>query len=101
MWPLLNGWDKVEFKFRNRQSEICWYDNVQEFQNQKQRVTKFKECFFKINQDGINRNTANMLVQKLVLVLESIEKLPTLLYDGGYGIQILTKRLRFRLERAS
>ena len=77
---------------------------VQEIQYQKQRVTIFKECFFKVNQDGINRNTANMLVQKLVLVLESIEKLPILLYDspiGGYGIQILTKRLRFRLERAS
>lgn len=73
-------------------------------QHQKQRVTIFKECFFKINQDGINRNTANILVQKLVLVLESIEKLPILLYDspiGGYGIQILTKRLRFRLERAT
>lgn len=54
--------------------------------------------------DGINRNTANILVQKLVLVLESKEKLLILLYDspiGGYGIQILTKRLRFRLERAA
>lgn len=72
---------------------------VQEIKYQKKCVTIFKECFFKIN-----RNTANVLVQKLVLVLESIEKLPLYLYDspiGGYGIQILTKRLRFRLERAA
>ncbi|CAO1338887.1 unnamed protein product [Diamesa serratosioi] len=71
---------------------------------QKQRVSIFKECFFDINENGIHPNTANMLVQKLVLVLESIEKLPIYLYDspiGGYGIQILTKRLRFRLERSA
>ena len=77
---------------------------LQGIQYQKQRVTIFKECFFKTNHDGINRNTANILVQKLVLVLESKEKLLILLYDspiGGYGIQILTKRLRFRLERAA
>merc|ERR1719228_2962843 len=42
------------------------------------------------------------LVKKLLSVLETIEKLPVYLYDssnGGYGLQILTKRLRFRLER--
>ena len=76
---------------------------AKEIKFQKQRVTIFKECFFNMNQDEIHRNTANILVQKLVLVLESIEKLPIYLYDspiGGYGIQILTKRLRFRLERS-
>ncbi len=34
------------------------------------------------------------LVRKLVSVLESIEKLPVLLYDhtsSGYGLQILTR----------
>ncbi|XP_053207496.1 E3 ubiquitin-protein ligase HECTD1-like isoform X2 [Panonychus citri] len=47
---------------------------------------------------------ASALVPKLVAVLESIEKLPVYIYDSpgsGYGLQILTKRLRFRLERAS
>lgn len=42
-------------------------------------------------------------MRKLISVLESIEKLPVLLYDSGsgYGLQILTRRLRFRLERAA
>lgn len=69
---------------------------------QKQRIAIFKECIFMHNDDK-GKNTASVLVQKLVAVLESIEKLPVHLYDspiGGYGIQILTKRLRFRLERA-
>lgn len=44
-----------------------------------------------------------VLVQKLIAVLESIEKLPVYLYDtpgSGYGLQVLTRRLRFRLEKA-
>lgn len=44
------------------------------------------------------------LVRKLVAVLESLEKYPIYLYDlpnSGYGLQILTRRLRFRLERAA
>ena len=51
-----------------------------------------------------NELIATALVKKLVSVLESIEKLPVYLYDSpgsGYGLQILTRRLRFRLERAS
>lgn len=70
---------------------------------QKQRINIFKECIFKSQDEIAERTVAHVLVQKLVSVLESIEKLPVLLYDspvGGYGIQILTKRLRFRLERA-
>ena len=42
------------------------------------------------------------LVRKLIAVLESVEKLPVYLYDSpgsSYGLQILTRRLRFRLER--
>ena len=42
--------------------------------------------------------TTIALVRKLVMVLETIEKLPVYLYDssnGGYGLQILTRRLRF------
>ena len=44
------------------------------------------------------------LVKKLIAVLESLEKLPVYLYDSpgsSYGLQILTRRLRFRLERGS
>ena len=65
---------------------------------QRQRVEIFREVF--CNQEEI----ATSLVKKLIAVLESIEKLPIYLYDNstssGYGLQILTRRLRFRLERA-
>lgn len=46
---------------------------------------------------------APVLVRKLIAVLETVEKLPVLLYDSpgsSYGLQILTRKLRFRLERA-
>lgn len=65
----------------------------------KQRVAIFKQCIL----NNAKNDTASMLVQKLVAVLESTEKLPVYVYDGhgsGYGLQILTKRLRFRLERS-
>lgn len=66
----------------------------------KQRVAIFKQCILSNNRV----NTADILIQKLVSVLESTEKLPVFVYDApgsGYGLQILTKRLRFRLERAA
>lgn len=75
---------------------------------QKQRINIFKDCIR--NQSGTEAsvvpgmNTAAILVQKLVSVLESTEKLPVFMYDApgsGYGLQILSKRLRFRLERAA
>lgn len=75
---------------------------------QKQRINIFKECIQ--NQSSAEasvvpgKNTAAILVQKLVSVLESTEKLPVFMYDApgsGYGLQILSKRLRFRLERAA
>lgn len=72
---------------------------------QKQRVAIFKQCILERNElNTKTNNTASILVQKLVAVLESTEKLPVFLYDApgpGYGLQILTKRLRFRLERAA
>ena len=41
------------------------------------------------------------LVRKLISVLESVEKLPVHFYDAaGYSLQVLTKKLRFKLERA-
>lgn len=42
------------------------------------------------------------LVRKLIMVLESTERLPVLTYEGlggGSGLQILLRRLRFKLER--
>jgi E3 ubiquitin-protein ligase HECTD1 len=59
---------------------------------QRQRTNIFKECIF---EEGREKNTASLLIQKLVAVLESIEKLPVYMYDSP----VLTKRLRFRLER--
>lgn len=82
-------------------SKSCWENGMNRNKAErylKQRVVIFKDCMFKNN-----KNTTSILVQKLVAVLEGIEKLPVHLYDspiGGYGIQILTKRLRFRLERS-
>ncbi|XP_076239785.1 ubiquitin fusion-degradation 4-like isoform X5 [Calliopsis andreniformis] len=68
-----------------------------------QRIAVFKSCFH--SADGNKEhNSAKILVHKLVSVLESIEKLPVYLYDtpgSGYGLQILTRRLRFRLEKAA
>jgi E3 ubiquitin-protein ligase HECTD1 len=65
---------------------------------QRQRVEIFRQIFCE------DTEAAAALVKKLVSVLESIEKLPIYLYDNstssGYGLQILTRRLRFRLERA-
>ena len=63
---------------------------------QKARIEVFRKNF---------QIAENALVKKLVAVLETIEKLPIYLYDNsvnsGYGLQILTRRLRFRLEKAS
>lgn len=73
----------------------------------KDRIDIFKKCIFgECDKSNIynTKNTASILIQKLVAVLESTEKLPLFLYDtpgSGYGLQILQKRLRFRLERAS
>ena len=65
---------------------------------QRQRVEIFKKVF------RSDPEVASQLVKKLIAVTESIEKLPIFLYDNsvnsGYGLQILTRRLRFRLERA-
>ncbi|EDW13533.2 E3 ubiquitin-protein ligase Ufd4 [Drosophila mojavensis] len=72
----------------------------------KDRIDIFKKCIFGECDDSNiynTKNTASILIQKLVAVLESTEKFPLFLYDApgsGYGLQILQKRLRFRLERA-
>ncbi|XP_076297611.1 ubiquitin fusion-degradation 4-like isoform X1 [Lasioglossum baleicum] len=68
-----------------------------------QRIVVFKSCFHAADVNK-EHNSAKILVHKLVSVLESIEKLPVYLYDtpgSGYGLQILTRRLRFRLEKAA
>ncbi|XP_012253549.2 E3 ubiquitin-protein ligase Ufd4 isoform X9 [Athalia rosae] len=68
-----------------------------------QRIALFKSCFQSHDIDR-EHSSAKILVHKLVSVLESIEKLPVYLYDtpgSGYGLQILTRRLRFRLEKAA
>ena len=74
---------------------------------QRQRVQVFKKCFKPktIKDDAGNLiliPSAAQLVRKLIAVLESIEKLPVYLYQdqsSSSGLQILTRRLRFRLER--
>ena len=55
-----------------------------------QRISLFKNCFQ--TKDSSNEdNFVKILVQKLISVLESIEKLPVYLYDtpgSGYGLQV-------------
>uniref|UniRef100_A0A8C5CSD8 E3 ubiquitin-protein ligase n=1 Tax=Gadus morhua TaxID=8049 RepID=A0A8C5CSD8_GADMO len=65
-----------------------------------ERIIVFKAAFSE-NEDNESR-PAVALVRKLIAVLESIERLPLHLYDtpgSTYNLQILTRRLRFRLER--
>uniref|UniRef100_A0A673IW01 E3 ubiquitin-protein ligase n=1 Tax=Sinocyclocheilus rhinocerous TaxID=307959 RepID=A0A673IW01_9TELE len=66
-----------------------------------ERINVFKTAFTE-NEDDESR-PAVALIRKLIAVLESIERLPLHLYDtpgATYNLQILTRRLRFRLERA-
>ncbi|XP_073782901.1 E3 ubiquitin-protein ligase HECTD1 isoform X12 [Danio rerio] len=66
-----------------------------------ERINVFKTAFTE-NEDDESR-PAVALIRKLIAVLESIERLPLHLYDtpgSTYNLQILTRRLRFRLERA-
>ncbi|XP_049320167.1 E3 ubiquitin-protein ligase HECTD1 isoform X10 [Astyanax mexicanus] len=66
-----------------------------------ERINVFKTAFSE-NEDDESR-PAVALIRKLIAVLESIERLPHHLYDtpgSTYNLQILTRRLRFRLERA-
>ncbi|XP_066922502.1 E3 ubiquitin-protein ligase HECTD1-like [Clytia hemisphaerica] len=66
-----------------------------------------KEAFKKVfgDQSKIDAESggpAITLVRKLIMVLESSEKLPVLAYESsgtGTGLQVLLKRLRFKLER--
>jgi len=69
-----------------------------------QRIDVFKSCMKEKQLDGVKYNPGVALVKKLVSVLETIEKLPVLLYEcsgANYGLQVLTRRLRFRLEKAT
>lgn len=71
---------------------------------QQQRIRVFKSCFKEKHGENGTGSTAMILVHKLVSVMESIEKLPIYLYDSPgscYGLQILTRRLRFRLEKGA
>merc|ERR1719500_2700086 len=66
------------------------------------KAAKLHAARLAIIKEALPTPTTIALVKKLLSVLETIEKLPVYLYDssnGGYGLQILTKRLRFRLER--
>ncbi|XP_071795349.1 E3 ubiquitin-protein ligase HECTD1-like isoform X3 [Asterias amurensis] len=70
----------------------------------RERISLFKAAFRDTMDEQGAVTPAVMLIRKLVAVLESIERLPMFLYDtpgSSYGLQVLTRRLRFRLERAS
>ncbi|XP_034475002.1 E3 ubiquitin-protein ligase Ufd4 [Drosophila innubila] len=91
-------------------SNNYWENNLSRCKTNKmlkERIDIFKKCIFGDCNEANKydtKNTASILIQKLVAVLESTEKLPVFLYDApgtGYGLQILQKRLRFRLERSS
>ncbi|CAM1299094.1 HECTD1 (predicted) [Pycnogonum litorale] len=69
----------------------------------KKRQDIFRQCFRNKVDDG-STPPCVAIIRKLVSVLESIDRLPVHLYDtsvaSGLGLQILTRRIRFRLERA-
>ena len=68
------------------------------------KARRLHEARLALIRESIPAATTVTLVKKLISVLETIEKLPVYLYDhssGGYGLQILTRRLRFRLERGA
>jgi E3 ubiquitin-protein ligase HECTD1 len=68
-----------------------------------QRLEVLKSVLKERNIDDYCVNPGRALVKKLVSVLETIEKLPVLLYESSganYGLQVLTRRLRFRLEKS-
>ncbi|XP_077628852.1 E3 ubiquitin-protein ligase HECTD1 isoform X6 [Crocuta crocuta] len=76
-------------------------DTKQDCSQLVERINVFKTAFSE-NEDDESR-PAVALIRKLIAVLESIERLPLHLYDtpgSTYNLQILTRRLRFRLERA-
>uniref|UniRef100_F6YMU8 E3 ubiquitin-protein ligase n=1 Tax=Equus caballus TaxID=9796 RepID=F6YMU8_HORSE len=76
-------------------------DTKQDCSQLVERINVFKTAFSE-NEDEESR-PAVALIRKLIAVLESIERLPLHLYDtpgSTYNLQILTRRLRFRLERA-
>ncbi|KAK9409642.1 E3 ubiquitin-protein ligase HECTD1 [Crotalus adamanteus] len=78
------------------------YDLKQDCSQLVERINVLKTAFSE-NEDDESR-PAVALIRKLIAVLESIERLPLHLYDSpgsSYNLQILTRRLRFRLERAS
>lgn len=81
---------------KNRQRKYSWNSTASEIVVS-QRLELFK-------QELGDEQVAASLVRKLVAVLESTEKLPVYMYESpgstSYGLQILTRRLRFRLERA-
>lgn len=62
----------------------------------KERVELFRQVFH-------SKARSKSLIRKLISVLESIEKLPVYFYEtpgsSSYGLQVLTKKLRFKLER--
>ncbi|XP_072283710.1 E3 ubiquitin-protein ligase HECTD1 isoform X3 [Pyxicephalus adspersus] len=77
------------------------FDHKQDCGQLVERLNVFKTAFTE-NEDDESR-PAIALIRKLIAVLESIERLPLHLYDtpgSSYNLQILTRRLRFRLERA-
>merc|ERR1719410_2340444 len=61
------------------------------------KAAKMHAARLAVIRENLATATTLALVKKLVSVLETIEKLPVYQYDNS--LQILTKRLRFRLER--
>ncbi|VVC42226.1 Hypothetical protein CINCED_3A002842 [Cinara cedri] len=77
-------------------------DEVSELQ--KRRIDIFVKCFKEKKNEKNVETCASVLVHKLISVLESIERLPVYLYESPgafHGLQILSRRVRFRLEKAA
>ena len=62
-----------------------------------QRAKLFCSIFLS---DGQQSKAFQMLISKLISILESVENLPLFLYDApfNYGLQIFSKRFRFQIQ---
>eukprot|EP00041_Stephanoeca_diplocostata_P036623 m.1344514 g.1344514 ORF g.1344514 m.1344514 type:complete len:2563 (-) comp24902_c1_seq2:195-7883(-) len=66
------------------------------------RVSLFKRVFFSPHESASAKDDpGQVLVSKLVEVLETVENLPLIIHDSpgsAHGLEVLTRRLRFKLK---
>ena len=82
--------------FRGLSSSSNHHFSKEDFNSAHQRAKLFSSVFLSEE----HPEAFQILIRKLISILESIEKLPLYLYDApaNYGLQMFSKRFRFQLE---